>query len=477
MLLDLPTLERFAALTREQQIVFFESLSPRDQRHLHRAVDEITGSEVDDEDLNIPLEPYQRIDTDDWSIRLFSAGRGAGKTYTGAAWAVQQAELHKPGLPGLLIAPTFQAVREVMVEGQGSGLLALLGDRLVNYNRSTYEITTRSGSKLYMRSADRPDSIRGLNLAWAWADEVAAWTRPEAWHEGMMPALRIGERPQVMVTTTPRRVRLIRDLYDRFRDGDESVVLQTATMFDNPHLSQIAKDELLNIYGGTQLGEQELYGKLIELVIGAIWRQEWIQRTSHADIHERGGMSQLSIGVDPSGSAEGTGDECGIIVAGRDVQGNGYVIDDRTIRGSPGEWVAQIIDAYHSVYGRDQLNADGWRAQFVAIEADGNMGGLAKELIARLDQHIPVNLVYTRGKSKEDRARPISMLWEKGQIYHLGIFDQLEDEMTGWVPAESKYSPDRLDALVWAMTALFPASGFAGMDIPTTDRRLAHRGR
>jgi len=195
-----------------------------------------------------------------------------------------------PNLAGALIAPTFQAAREVMVEGAGWGIVDQLGDRIVNYNRSTFEITTRSGSRIYMRSAERPDSIRGLNLNWAWCDEIGAWTRPEAWHQGLMPALRIGERPQIMVTTTPRRVRLVRELYKRYTEGDDTIVLGTATTFDNPHLSDLAKEELLRLYGGTHIGEQELYGKLIDVVVGAIWRSEWIRRCTRQDVIGRGGM-------------------------------------------------------------------------------------------------------------------------------------------------------------------------------------------
>lgn len=430
--------------------------------------------------LDLPdLEPHQQIEGEqDASIILFMAGRGAGKTHKGADWAARKAELDCPGMDGALIAPTFQAVREVMVEGRGSGLLDMLGDHVTNYNRSTFEITTRSGSRIYMRSADRPDSIRGLNLAWAWTDEIGAWTKPEAWHEGLMPAMRMGEHPQIMVTTTPRRVRLVKELNDRHNEGDMTIALGHATTFDNPHLSTLAVEELQRLYGDTQLGQQELYGLMITTVVGAVWQEAWITRAGYNQIAAAGGMAQLVIGVDPSSSAEGTGDECGIVVCGRGHDGRGYVIDDRTIRGSPNEWVEQVVDAYHTVYGIDALNQTGWRASYVAIEQDGGIGVFGKELIARLDHHIPVNLVSTRGKSKEDRARPIAMMWERGEISHMGIFDQLEDQMTSWVPSETRgYSPDRVDALVWAMTSLFPAYGFAGHQIKTNDRRLSARGR
>ena len=464
-------LSRLAELPEENRQAFLRTLKDGERQIL---LDQMAMGEP----FDVHLEDYQKIDgEDEASIIMFMAGRGAGKTYKGAAWAAENAEIRFPGVPGLLIAPTFQGVREVMVEGQGSGILDILGDRVENYNRSTYEITTRSGSKIYMRSADRPDSIRGLNLGWCWADEIGAWTRPEAWHEGLMPALRIGERPQVMVTTTPRRVRLVRELYQRYVEGDPTIAFGTAATFDNPHLSQIAKDELLRVYGGTQIGEQELYGRLIDIVIGAIWKAEWLHRADQHQVHADGGMVEVIVGVDPSGSAEGTGDECGIIVAGRSLNGRGYILDDRSVAGSPGEWAARIIEAYHHAYGLDSLNNIGWKPSRVAIEADGNMGGLAKELLQRLDEHIPVELVYTRGKSKEDRARPISMMWERGEIFHLGVFDQLEDQMLGWVPAETKgYSPDRVDALVWAVTTLFPSAGFM-QEIPSTNSELAGRGR
>jgi len=415
----------------------------------------------------VDLQDYQKPPPGDWRIRLFRAGRAAGKTFTGSAWAGDKAENQYPGRTGMIVGPTYGVLKDIMVEGEGSGLLDVLGDRVADYKKSApMQITTTSGSTILCRSADSPDTIRGPNAWWCWADEIVAWKDPDAWHKGVLFATRSGPMPQIMATTTPARTSLIRDLMEKVRSGNPSIVEQTASMFDNAHISEFVRQELLEDYEGTEIGRQELYGEYIDAIDGAIWREAWIQNTDYASVEAVGGLAECAMAVDPSAQLEGKGDECGIVVGGRTRAGDGLVIADETISGSPGEWAEQIVTVFHRKY-----TPAGWTPKVVVIEGDGH-GALAQELVARLDERIPTQVVFTKSISKEDRARPISTLWEQGKVFHLeypgdtgedqhgGRLDLLEDQMISWVPGEVRgYSPDRVDALVWLMKKLFPERG------------------
>ena len=201
------------------------------------------------------LEDYQQLPADvgtDWRIRLFLAGRFAGKTVTGSTWAAQQA-IDNPGSEGVLVGATFRDVRQTMVEGP-SGILKALGDAVKTYNRSLFEIELHNGSKILMRSADKLEGIRGMNLTWFWADEIGSWPYPEVWYEELNLALRIGDNPQGMATTTPRRSKLMLRIWDQVLDpDDDSIIMQSATAFDNPHISDKVKDEVRRLYEGTVL--------------------------------------------------------------------------------------------------------------------------------------------------------------------------------------------------------------------------------
>jgi len=406
--------------------------------------------------FEVALQDYQKAPEGDWRVRLFRAGRGAGKTHSGAAWSAEQAENVHPGKVGMVVGPNYTTVKQVMIEGQGSGLLDILGDRVKRYVKSPdLEIHLKSGSVILARSAERPESIRGANLSWAWADELQDWRYREAWHDSLMPALRIGNLPQVMVTCTPRSVGLIRDLREMVESGNPRIVEQTATMFDNLFLSEHAKQDLLDQYGGTEIGRRELYGEYVDSVIGAVWKEAWIKTDlpwqTIASLH--GGLADCVVGVDPTGQAEGLGDECGMIVAGRTQTGRGVVIADETISGSPGEWIDHLADVFYSEYTPDR-----WSPRTVVIEGDGSHANFAKEILNRSNHNIPFDIVNTGSVSKLDRARPISTMWEQGRVDHLDEFDLLVDQMLTWVPGEVKgYSPDRVDALVWAMSYLFPS--------------------
>ena len=403
--------------------------------------------------FTFPFQPHQQIPDTDWLVCLFQAGRGAGKTWTGAAWAALQAEVNQPNEDGVLVGPTFKAVREVMVENRRSGILAMLGDRVVNYNRSTFEITTSSGSRIYMRSAEEPDSIRGLSLGWGWADEVASWTRDtEAWHEGLGFALREAERPQRFVTTTPKPTTVLRELHKRIEENDPAVAVMRASTMDNTHLPEAAVTEMRRQYDGKRLGRQELYGELLEDVEGALWRSEWIIVDEPPTE-----FTQVVVGVDPSGGR----DEVGIVAAGITAGHRIWVLADRSARfDTTGDWAATAVNL------ADELGAD-------RIIAERNFGGdMVRDALQNFTgrKRWLVEMV-TASRGKRTRAEPVAVLYEPGvdqptggTVRHAAHFPSLVDQMLTWVPGQGK-SPDRVDALVWAVSWLMDSPGDAWSEL------------
>ena len=395
-------------------------------------------------------------ETNDWMVQLWLAGRGFGKTFALTMWAALQAEVVNPGHGGVLIGTTFGDVREVLVEGP-SGILDVLGDRLVNYNRSTYEIHTRSGSTIYMRSADQPDRLRGLNLAWAACDELASWRYPDKlWSEALIPALRVGSLPRVAIATTPKPTSLIKQLVDQAKEPDGGVHLTTGSTFDNAaNLSDAALKEMKRRYEGTSLGRQELYGELILEVIGALWNLD------NLDEHriEKDPSEKWVVAVDPSISE--TGDESGVVVAGSWKTPDhtlhvGAVADYTVPTGIPLQWAQAAVTAYK------KHDCD-------CIVAEKNQGGLMVEsTIRQIDAAVPVKLVWA-SKGKATRAQPVAMLHEQGRGHIIGRLPELEDQLVSWVEGSS--SPDRLDAYTYAALYLMeqdrPPSSLGGYSMPT----------
>ena len=383
------------------------------------------------ERLSFPFQPHQQIPDTDWMICLFQAGRGSGKTWTGAAWAALQAEVHHPNEDGVLVGPTFKAVREVMVENRRSGILAMLGDRVVNYNRSTHEITTRSGSKIYMRTAEEPSAIRGISVSWAWCDEIGFWKRDvEAWHDGLGFAMREAEIPKRFVTTTPKRTEIVRELNDRIAEGDPHVAVMSAATMDNKHLPETAVAEMRKRYEGTRLGRQELYGELLDDVEGALWRYG-MWRTLDEPVQPNAVQSAV-VAVDPAVTSSPDSDLTGIVVVALTHQGRLLAAEDHTLRGTSHEVSAAVAAACRR-----------WQAPALVERNQGNMWVL--DAIAA--HGIPV-VGVPANESKESRAARIVHVYEQGLVDHAPGLDHLELEMTTWEPDVTKKSPDRVDALV-----------------------------
>ena len=404
--------------------------------------------------------PDQLPPDGDWFVWLIMAGRGWGKTRTGAEWLADQA-MTQPDTAWAVVSRTTQDGREVALEGR-SGLLRALGLAIDSreYNRTTGEIRLSNGTVIYSYSAERPDRIRGPNLNGAWCDELGAWNRKlgtVAWHEGLIPALRMG-RPRVAVTTTPRLVPLVRELATR---DDGSVVITRGTTFDNAaNLSPEALAELERRYAGTRIGRQELYGELLEDVEGALWRREWLEDR----VTEIPPLDRIAVAIDPAVTAGEDSDETGLIVAGRGTDGHAYVLEDLSCRVSPDQWIKRALDAYQRLHAN-------------LIVGEVNNGGDVIRSLLRTQDDRAVFKAVRAAHSKQARAEPIAALYEQGRVHHVGVFPELEDQLTSWVPGESGASPDRLDALVWGLSELMVGPGGpARVTVPQGVRRGGARG-
>lgn len=381
----------------------------------------------------------------DWNTWLILAGRGFGKTRVGAEWVKDRA-LALPGTRWAIIAPTYADARDTCVEGE-SGLLGVLPREWVaKWNRSLGELDLTNGSRVKLFSADEPDRLRGPQHHGAWCDELAAWKYPEAWDQ-LQFGLRLGDRPQTVVTTTPKPVPLLTgDGRDGRRLGlmrRDRVVITRGSTFDNAaNLSAAALDELRTRYEGTRLGRQELHAEILDDVEGALWTRAMLDTAAVAHAPE---LVRTVVAIDPAVTSGEESDETGIIAAGIGADGHLYVLHDRSGRFSPAEWANRAVALYDEVSG-DRV-----------VGEVNNGGDLVEANLRVADPQVPYKRV-TATKGKRLRAEPVAALYEQGRVHHLPGLGLLEDQMTSWTP-ESGGSPDRLDALVWAITELALGEG------------------
>ena len=381
--------------------------------------------------------PQQLPPPGEWSTWLVLAGRAWGKTRSAAEWTLENALAH-PGSDWAVIAPTFGVARDVCCEGP-SGILRVAEKREVShYVRSLGEIRLANGSRVYLRSADEPDRLRGLNLSGAWCDELAMFRYGETlWYEALAPAVRHSPA-RVVVTTTPRATPLLKDLVSR-KDG--SVVLTRGSTFDNAeNLSTTALAELRARYEGTRIGRAELGAELLEDVEGALWNLALFDEYRVTEAPE---CSRVVVAVDPAISSGPNSDSTGIIVAG--VIGSGpdaqfFILEDATLKASPQKWASKVA----SVYAKHRADR---------VVAEVNQGGaLVEDTLRAINANLPVRTVHA-SRSKQLRAEPVVALYEQGRVHHVGVLPELEEQACTWVPGVGK-SPDRLDALVYALTDL-----------------------
>ena len=381
-----------------------------------------------------------------WRVWLILGGRGAGKTRSGAEWVKHKAlglpffdnePVPEPSQRIALVGETIAEVRRVMIEGC-SGLLAIHADEdRPHFESSKQQLTWPNGAIAQIFSAEDADSLRGPQFDCAWCDEIAKWREAEHVWDMLQFGLRLGVAPQVVVTTTPRPIPLLQALI-----SDPSSIVTRASTHENAiNLAPSFISEMTRRYAGTVLGRQELMGEIIADQSGSLWRRDWIEASRVRAAPE---LRRVVVALDPPVTSTATSDACGMVVAGLGIDGRAYVLADRTLQGrEPHVWARAAIALYQD-YQADR------------IVAEVNQGGdLVVGVLRQIDDTVPVKKVHaTRGKWL--RAEPVAALYAEGRIAHVGTFALLEDQMCcfGADGMAGGRSPDRLDALVWAITDL-----------------------
>lgn len=386
----------------------------------------------------------QRVPEGDWRVWLICAGRGFGKTRSGAEW-VRMIASNDADARIALVASSIAEARAVMVEGESGIIACCPPHRRPSFEPSLRRLTWDNGAQAFLYSAAEPESLRGPQHSHAWCDEIGKWDMAgqratRAW-DNLQLGLRLGENPRVVATTTPRAVPLLHRLMED--DGDDDIILSRGSTGDNAaNLPARFLRRMEREFEGTLLGRQELDGQLLTDVEGALWNRallEQCREQGHCGLHAR-----IVVGVDPPASAHG--DACGIVVAGLGLDGIARVLADASVeRARPERWASSVAQA-----------ARQWQADRVVAEA--NQGGTMVEAVLRAaDYAMPIRLVHaSRGKTA--RAEPVAALYEAGRVRHRGLFARLEDQLCGLMTGGEYHgpgrSPDRADALVWALTDL-----------------------
>ncbi len=395
---------------------------------------------------------HQRPPAGDWRTWVILGGRGAGKTRAGAEWVRAAVEGATPEAPGrlrriALLGETIEQAREVMVFGESGILACSPPDRRPEWQATRKRLVWANGAVAEVYSASNPESLRGPQFDGAWSDEMAKWKQGQDAWDMLQFGLRLGARPQQVVTTTPRSVTLLRKLL-----AEESTVQTSApTEANAAHLAESFLEYVTAKYAGSRLGRQELQGEILSDVEGALWRMEALDNARCAVPD----LDRIVVAVDPPVTGHAGSDECGIVVAGVVAKGppqdwRAYVLEDASLRGSPQVWAEKALEKM-AEYGADRL------------VAEVNQGGdLVETLVRSIDPLVAYRGVRaSRGKAA--RAEPVAALYEQGRVAHCGAFATLEDQMCAMTMNgfTGKGSPDRLDALVWALSDLMIAPAAA----------------
>jgi predicted phage terminase large subunit-like protein len=403
--------------------------------------------------------PSQLPPPGDWNGWALIAGRGFGKTFVGSSWTN---ELAATVGRIALIGSTAADARDVMVEGD-SGILRTAP----SWSRPVYEPSKRrvewpNGATATLFSAEEADRLRGPQHSFAWADELAAWGNARDVWDMLMFGLRLGRHPRWLVTTTPKPIKLLKELIAR-----PDVVVTGGSTFENAaNLAPTFLQAITDRYAGTRLGRQELEAELLSDTPGALWSLDLLDRLRVTHAPE---LRRIVVSIDPAVSESEGSDETGIIVAGVGAaDGHVYVLADLTGKFAPHEWAGIAIAAY-----RRHL-AD-------RIVAEKNQGGAMVEgTIRAVDPNVPYRAVHA-SRGKVTRAEPVSALYEQGKVHHVGVFSALEDQMCAFTSDFNRrtagYSPDRVDALVWAITELVPPVAVAGAGVFELYRQQAEAER
>jgi phage terminase large subunit-like protein len=393
--------------------------------------------------------PHQLPPDGDWRSWVIMGGRGAGKTRAGAEWVRMMVEGDMPGDHGrarrvALVGETFDQVRDVMIFGDSGIIACSPPDRRPEWQATRRRLVWPNGAIAEAHSASSPEHMRGPQFDAAWVDELAKWKKAREAYDQLQFSLRLGDCPQQVITTTPRNVTVLKQVLD----AGSTVVTHAPTEANSANLAASFLEEVRTRFGNTRLGRQELDGVLLDDLDGALWKASMLEDLRVAALPE---FERVVVAVDPAVSSKKASDACGIVVAGLVRTGadwSAVVIEDATVEGaSPTGWAHAAIAAYER-HGAER------------IVAEVNQGGdLVETLIHQLDPLVPYRSVHaSRGKAA--RAEPVAALYEQGRVKHFGGLGPLEDQMcqmttTGF---HGSGSPDRVDALVWALTELMGAT-------------------
>ena len=384
----------------------------------------------------------QRPPLCDWRTWLLLGGRGTGKTRTGAEWlkGVALADPHYPGSSGgrvALVGASYDDMRDVMVEGE-SGLLAIhKKSERPEWISSRKELIWQNGTIGKLFSSANPEGLRGNQFGAVWCDEICKWSNLEQTWDMLQFCLRLGKNPRQVITTTPKPLELLK----KIMKDPTTITVRSATSENANNLADGFLDYVEGIYAGTRLGRQELDGEIVENNEHALWCRDQIEASRVDNVTQ---LNRIVIAVDPPASSGSKSASCGIIAAGMMIDGRCCVLEDRTLsKATPDKWAAEVVALYHL------LEAD-------LIVAEVNQGGdMVKTVIHTIDPSVPVRLVHA-SRGKWIRAEPVALLYERGRVFHVGKFAELEDQMCTFTPdgMAQGVSPDRVDALVWAITEL-----------------------
>jgi predicted phage terminase large subunit-like protein len=459
-----------ASLTPSQRTKWLASLSKEELEHLQY-------------DWDFWARENQLAPNGDWNVWLILAGRGFGKTRAGAEWVRSIVCGDTPLARGqyshiAIVGETAADCRDVLVEGP-AGILAIHSPAYRPiYTSSQRRLTWPNGATATLFNATEPDQLRGPQHDAAWADELAKWRYAQETWDMLQFGLRMGDNPKQCITTTPRPIPIIRDMI-RASDTDSSIRVTRGSTFDNSaNLAPAFITAIKKRYEGTRLGRQELNAEVLDDVPGALWTRESldkyrVKRPLDGSAPKLPVMQRIVVAIDPAITAPADGAsmdetaETGIVVAGLGEDGRGYVLEDLTCRLAPNGWARKAVNGF------DYFLAD-------TIVAEINQGGaMVTQVIQSVRPGIPVTTVRA-SKGKSTRAEPVSALYEQGRISHVGTFSELEDQMVLFTPfgIEGETTADRVDALVWALTTLFPSIVYrVEQDEFEDERRGSHIGR
>jgi len=404
---------------------------------------ELLRAAESDPDLALQLEYFWPLWARDeqlpperrWHVWLLRSGRGAGKNRTGAEWVIDCAG--QGCTPIALVGETKADVRDTMIELADSSILKRSPPWFMPvYEPSKRRLVWPNGAVAIAYSGDEPGQLRGPQHAKAWVDELAKFMYPAKVMDNLEMGLRVGDNPQILITSTPRPIKVIKDL---IADPD-CVDVRTSTFANTANLPPKFLERLRKKYEGTTLGRQELYGEIIDEIPGALWQRTTIKHCDHPPE-----MDRIVVGVDPAASSEEGSDETGIVVAGKCGE-DFYVLEDLSGRYTPNEWAGLTVGAYHR-----------WHADLIVAEKN-NGGEMVLNTIRQVDPEVTIKPDVWASQGKSIRAEPIVTIYEQGRGYHVGAWATLEDQMCTWLKGatvkQMGWSPDRMDAMVWAATEL-----------------------